>query len=41
VPVEDETSHFCPATKVIEREHVRIGLPFSDDQPAGWLQHPA
>jgi hypothetical protein len=40
VPVEDETNRFRLTAEVIDREHVRIGLPLPDDQPATWLQHP-
>jgi hypothetical protein len=40
VPVEDETNRLRPTAEVIDREHVRIGLPLPDNQPATWLQHP-
>ena len=38
--VEDETDRFRLTAEVIDREHVRIGLPLSDNQPAPWLEHP-
>ena len=40
MPVEDETNRFRPTAEVIDREHVRIGLPLPDNQPSTWFQHP-
>ena len=39
--VEDETIRFRPTAEILDREHVRIGLPLPDNQPATRLQHPA
>jgi hypothetical protein len=40
VPVQDEPNRFRPTAELIDGEHVRIGLPLPDNQPAPWLQHP-
>src|SRR5215211_7740846 len=40
VPVEGETNRFRPAAEVVDREHVRIGLPLPDNEPAARFQHP-
>ena len=40
MPVEDETNRFHPTAEVIDREHVRIGLPLPDNQPSTWFQYP-
>src|SRR5215212_5103511 len=40
VLVDYETDRFRSTAEIIEREHVRIGLPLPDNQPATRLQHP-
>src|SRR3954467_3599785 len=40
VLVEDETDRFRSTAEIIDREHVRIGLPLPDNQAATRLQHP-
>src|SRR5215217_5694555 len=40
MPVEDETNRVRPTAEITDREHVRIGLPLPDNQPATRLQHP-